>query len=187
MTTRSTLRDAVKAAVYAAAGGAVKSAAIHWTDVGGMPVGDPLVALSTISDVRAQPVRETLTPQGEDLARSVADVRDLVVQIRGETLTADPLDFVDTIRLGLELEASRALLEAQCVIVSTDRVGSVDLTYGSHGQKIRARAFELALRASFERADPTTVGTITTVKVSGTTADPTITVPEDSISAPAEG
>lgn len=183
MTTRALWRAAVKAAVFAAAetGTALKESAIVWSDMTGLSAGDPLVVLTVISDVQVQPTRETLAAAGDDLQRTIADVRDLVVQVRVESLRRDVLDLTDEIRLGLDLQASRALLEAQCKIVSLDRVGTRDLSYGAAGQRIQARCFEIALRAAFERVDPTSVGTIETVKASGTVTPPTIAIPEDTI------
>jgi hypothetical protein len=179
MTTWADFREAVRSAVVAASG--LNDAAVVW-DYRGQTAADPLVVLTAISNVRFAPHRTVLAEDGDDYTRAISSMRDVAVQVRVESVRGDAVSLADDLLLGLALQGSRATLEAECTYVDDGPMH--DLRYRANGVWIQARAFELFLRVVLEKADPTGVGTIGTVKVQGAPIDvpPEITLPEETIS-----
>lgn len=182
MTTELQCHNAIREAVVSASG--LHDKAVVWGNAG-QPVADPIIRLFVTSDLDVVPTREVLTRVGADYSRGVSMIREWTVQVRAETVnhvTAnDALAVLGQTRLGIELQAAKAILTAAGVVL-VKRVGpALDLAFEHGDVLIAARVVEYVFRAVFNRDDPTGVGTIEHAQVSGDVENPTIAIPEQTI------
>jgi len=180
-TTYPAFRAAVKAAIVEASG--LDASAVQWSQDGDS-IADPYVVLTVISDLRTNdvPVLRSLEADGDSYTKTLSEMRDVAVQVRVESIDADAVNLANEIRLRLQRQAARDLLDAECVFVNDGPVR--DHRYRSRDLWIQARSFELFLRIVLEDVDPTPVGTIGTVQVQGDPIDlpPETTLDEETIS-----
>ena len=188
MTAWADFREAVRVACVSASG--LPDGAVVWGNAG-QPIADPVVRLF-LSSVRSPvDVREVRT-ENEDGTYDVAlsKIAECTVQVRTETVAhataADALAAADYLSLGLRLQAvNAALLTAGVVFVDT--LDAVDLAFESGDLRIAARAFDALFRIEVGRTDPTPLGVIEHVKISGEVeTPPTVDIPEETIDRPEE-
>lgn len=169
MTTTKQFKDAVKAAVALAGGVSVKS--VTW-ERAGKPIGGTLVRLLLGADVSETPdPRQDLTAnEAGTLAPELSQSRLASVQIRCETINADTASDAhakaDEIEIGLSLQAVTAAL-ATAGVVYVQAQGQTDISFWVDDCQIFARAFDAQFRYVYTRTDPTPVGVIEHVQVSG--------------------
>jgi hypothetical protein len=168
VTTPKAFRDGIVAAVATAGG--VTAKAVCWSEQG-RPAANPVVVLSLTADVSETfDPRSCRTPSGDDYAVALSTSRVATVQIRTETTNktalADAHALSDSLELGLSLQAVTTLLQAAgLVLVGTH--AHTDLSYMSGDCLTYARTFDAQFRYEYGRADPTVLGTIEHVQVSG--------------------
>jgi hypothetical protein len=185
--TWTTFRAAVAAAVVAAS--EQPAGAVVW-DKSGLPIADPVVRLSVTSAVDLTEPREVRTErEAGDYAVALSVLRDVAVQIRCESVhaatVADAQNLASWIALGLQMQEVQVALHAAGIAL-IDSTGNTDLSYWDADRLIYARTFDALFRAEFERSDPTALGVLEHVKISGEVdAPPAIAIPEETISRPA--
>lgn len=176
-TTYPVFREAVRTAAVQASG--LSDEAVVW-EVDGIPAADPVIILTAIADFRTDrtPVRSTLTPSGsnpDNLVQELSELRTIGIQVRVESIHADALASLQDLALKLNQEAPRATLEEECVLL---RVGdTTDHRYRRDGMIIRARALTIECNIVLTITDPTEIGTIGTVEVTGELSNPDISIP----------
>jgi hypothetical protein len=177
LTTYPAFREAVRAAVVQASG--LADAAVVWGQ-DGIPAADPVIVLTAIADFATSntPVRSELTESGgtpDNRVQTLSELRTVGVQVRLESINADALNAVQGMSLRLHREVPKGALSEECVLLRVS--GTTDHRYRRDGMIIQARALTLECNIVLEDTDPTEIGTIGTVEVSGELSNPTVPVP----------
>lgn len=168
------VRQAFAAAVAVAS--ELSADSIIWGMAEGM-AADPLITLSQTHVKESTPWRETLSGTGADLDRALSKLVEITFQVRVETVNGTLLDDAsdlayDTL-LGLRrLEALEALAGAALVTTTDVR----PMHYRHDSRIVHAWSFDAILRAELTRSDPTAVGTIDNVAISGEALEPPSTI-----------
>jgi len=189
MTTPAQFRTAIVNAVALA--GEITPKAVVWGNAG-HPISNPLVRLlaGTELDCTNDP-REVLTPDADTglLDKSLSTLREVTVQIRvestSEACAGDAYALSGWISIGLALESVTAALSAVGIEL-IENLNSTDLSFQSGDQIIYCRTFDARFRYELSRVDPTAVGVIEHVQISGeVTAPPLILTPVTQYDKPA--
>ena len=174
MTTPAQFRTAVQAAIVLA--GAVSVHAVVWGNAG-QCIGNPIVRLFTTSETSCTNDPREVKTENEDglLDLSLSALREVVVQIRTESTSEatanDAYQLSGWIEIGLSLQSvTDALYAVGIELVET--TDASDVSFLSGDMMICARTFDARFRYEISRTDPTVIGVIEHVKVSGDITNP---------------
>jgi hypothetical protein len=188
VTTPAQIRVALTAAVAIA--GDVSRHAVVWGQAGN-PIANPVVRLFATTDLDCIFDPRVVQTPNEDglLDQSLSTLRELTVQIRVESTSAacahDAYETASWISIGLSLDSVTAALDAVGINL-IEVLPSNDLQFLSGDVMTYARTFDARFRYEMSRVDPTVVGVIEHVQISGeVNAPPTISTPVTQYDKPA--
>lgn len=155
MTTWSSFRAAVEAAVLAALPSTVRTPSnndgpvVFWDD-GADPYAKHKVQLTEVSTVLEQDRDSALDTGGEQVLSSLVAI---TVQVQAESIHDDPTLnanwLIEQVRLGLRKVSVRAALHAANVVIAEFPGATTRRSYPADGHRISAASFDITFRTEF--------------------------------------